>query len=392
MNDNVASHLPGTLAAAPARAASEFRVRVFDELATAFRQAGPIIDDRRSKDLFQTWGWFENLDRHGLDSTRRRVVAVVDLPSEGRAFALPLMVSGANDGARLGAQTQALANYYTSLYGPIGDEALCTAEALQALLQALRREGLPMGVFDLHPLDLDAPFATAARAALESEGFIVDSYFCFGNWHRPCRGVGFAAFAEMLPSRQRNTIKRARKKLDAAGRCEITVHTSPGPILEEAITDFVRIYNSSWKEPEPFPEFVPGLCRMAAAAGWLRLGVLRLDDKPAAAQLWLVRDGHALIYKLAYDEAFGHLSPGSVLSAEMFRHVLDNDRVDDVDYLTGDDAYKRDWMSNRRERQGLVAYRPTSLSGVIGALRHFGAKWVRSHRHKASTAEPAANT
>lgn len=392
MSDNVASHLPGAVAAAPARKTSEFRVRVFDEFATAFRQAGPIIDDRRSMDLFQTWGWFENLDRHGLDSTRRRVVAVVDLPGESRAFALPLMVSGASDGAVLGTQTQALANYYTSLYGPIGDEALCTTEALRALLRALRREGVPMGVFDLHPLDLDAPFARAARAALEAEGFVVDSYFCFGNWHRPCRGVSFAAFAETLPSRQRNTIKRARKKLDAAGRCKIAVHTSPGPVLEEAIHDFVRIYKSSWKEPEPFPEFVPGLCRMMAASGWLRLGVLRLDDKPAAAQLWLVRDGQALIYKLAYDEVFGHLSPGSVLSAEMFRRALDDDQVYDIDYLTGDDAYKRDWMSHRRERQGLIAYRLTSPSGMFGALRHFGAKWVRRHRQKASTAEHAANS
>ena len=40
------------------------------------------------------------------------------------------------------------------------------------------------------------------------------------------------------------------------------------------------------------------------------------------------------------------------------QHVIDTDHVEEVDYLTGDDAYKQDWMSHRRERIGLVAFNP----------------------------------
>jgi CelD/BcsL family acetyltransferase involved in cellulose biosynthesis len=56
------------------------------------------------------------------------------------------------------------------------------------------------------------------------------------------------------------------------------------------------------------------------------------------------------------------------------RHVLDVDRAAVVDYLTGDDAYKRDWMSHRRERVGVSALRATRwraraqlMSNVVAA-------------------------
>ena len=126
--------------------------------------------------------------------------------------------------------------------------------------------------------------------------------------------------------------------------------------LDEALRAYEQIYAASWKIPEPYPEFIRGLCRTCAESGWLRLGVVYIDDQPAAAQIWIVNDGIANIYKLAYDERFAKLSLGSILSAHLMEHVIDVDKVHEVDYLTGDDAYKKDWMSDRRERWGIVAF------------------------------------
>ena len=100
------------------------------------------------------------------------------------------------------------------------------------------------------------------------------------------------------------------------------------------------------------------------------MGIARIDGAAAAAQLWIVHGGVAAIYKLAYDERFGALSIGSLLTAHMMQHVIDIDGVQEVDYLMGDDAYKRDWMSQRRERWGLVAFNPYSVDGLTGLLRH----------------------
>ena len=62
------------------------------------------------------------------------------------------------------------------------------------------------------------------------------------------------------------------------------------------------------------------------------------------------------------------------------QHAIEVDGVGEVDYLSGDDAYKQDWMSQRRERVGLVAFRTDSLAGLAAAGRHFLGKHLRRRK------------
>jgi CelD/BcsL family acetyltransferase involved in cellulose biosynthesis len=120
------------------------------------------------------------------------------------------------------------------------------------------------------------------------------------------------------------------------------------------------------------------LIRTCAQQGWLRLGICRVDGEPAAAQLWIVANGIASIYKLAYDEKFASLSIGSILTARLMRHAIDIDKVREIDYLTGDEPYKQDWMSHRRTRWGIVAFNLRSPRGLLSAARHIGASKLKS--------------
>ena len=104
-------------------------------------------------------------------------------------------------------------------------------------------------------------------------------------------------------------------------------------------------------------------------AGTLRLGVARKDGRPLAVQLWLVEHGEATIHKLAYREDAKELSPGTILGEAMFRRAIDQDRVKVIDYGTGDDAYKRDWMDERRPLWRLEAYNPRTLRGLARSAR-----------------------
>jgi CelD/BcsL family acetyltransferase involved in cellulose biosynthesis len=88
-----------------------------------------------------------------------------------------------------------------------------------------------------------------------------------------------------------------------------------------------------------------------------------------AAQVWLVAGRRADIFKLAHAEAHKALSPGSLLTAMLMQHAFEVDRVTVVDYLSGDDAYKRLWMSEVRQRCGLIAYRLDTPRGLLGAAR-----------------------
>ncbi len=77
-----------------------------------------------------------------------------------------------------------------------------------------------------------------------------------------------------------------------------------------------------------------------------------------AAQFWTVENGIAYIHKLAHRTGARSLSPGTTLSAALFAHVIDVDHVTLVDFGTGDDPYKRDWMEAVRTRWRLTCLRP----------------------------------
>ena len=139
-----------------------------------------------------------------------------------------------------------------------------------------------------------------------------------------------------------------------------------GENLEKGLAAYEHVYAKSWKVPEPYPMFVPGLMRTCAENGWLRLGLAWLDGQPIAAQIWTVSSNKANIYTLAYDENFRAYAPGTLLPAMLMEHAIVQDMVLEVDYLIGDDPYKRSWMSHRRERWGIIAYNPRTLIGFLG--------------------------
>jgi hypothetical protein len=52
-----------------------------------------------------------------------------------------------------------------------------------------------------------------------------------------------------------------------------------GADIERGLAAFQSVYADSWKSAEPHPGFIPGLSRLAAQQGWLRLGVAWLADE-----------------------------------------------------------------------------------------------------------------
>jgi CelD/BcsL family acetyltransferase involved in cellulose biosynthesis len=103
-----------------------------------------------------------------------------------------------------------------------------------------------------------------------------------------------------------------------------------------------------------------------------------MRDQPIAAQIWFLADRRVEIFKLAHDFAADSLSVGTVLTAEMVRCAIDDERTQTLDFLSGDDRYKRLWVGRRRERWGLVAYRPDTATGLLRILKEAVARVVRA--------------
>ena len=110
----------------------------------------------------------------------------------------------------------------------------------------------------------------------------------------------------------------------------------------------------SWKANEQYEQIVQGFTDRASKSGWTRLAILYIDGQPVAAHLWFVVNRKASIFRLVYDEAWKQYSPGSILMAYLMEYVIDTDKVEEIDFLTGNDRYKQDWMPERRERSELT--------------------------------------
>ena len=279
--------------------------------------------------------------------------------------------------AKKGAPLTALSNYYSCLYGPVGPAHALTSDGWHLFARQMRRcRGST--VLRLQPLDGQAAWLNELPGGLQSVGYTTDRFVCFGNWYHPVSAGGFSAYWSARPSALRHSVDRGRRRLERSGEWSIDILSGEQPDLQRAIDAYVSVYNRSWKQPEPCPNFMPELIRTAAREGWLRLGLLMFQGQAIAAQVWLTYGGKANIYKLAYVTGFEKLSAGSVLTAALMQHAIDVDQVREVDYLSGDDIYKSDWMAMRRERIGLVAFDRRHWRGWLAAGLHFLGKRRKS--------------
>jgi CelD/BcsL family acetyltransferase involved in cellulose biosynthesis len=105
-----------------------------------------------------------------------------------------------------------------------------------------------------------------------------------------------------------------------------------------------------------------------------------VDDTPAAAQLWLAYGGKAIIAKLAYDERFKDFSPGSILTREMARKIMTEERISELDYGVGTDPYKESWMDGVRQIFGIEAANPRTPRGLLLGAKISAARVTRRWR------------
>jgi hypothetical protein len=226
---------------------------------------------------------------------------------------------------------------------------------------------------------MDRPSAgfDALWTGLRQAGYLVEATEDFGNWYLSLESGGdFTSYWADRNSRLRNTVERKERALFRAHRARVELLETPAESAR-AIDLYQRVHAGSWKQPEPYPNFIPSLIATGLDLGAVRIGVLTVDDEPVAAQLWIVWNRRATIFKLAYAEQFARFSPGSILTRQMMRDAFNRGGLDEIDFGCGDDPYKQEWLPERRQRWMLTAYDPLSPAGAAHTLRRYLPRLVR---------------
>lgn len=312
--------------------------------------------NKNTEQAFPSWElepcWFELMAKHCFED--RPLIAF-----QLAKTTLPTYQQTSRLGTR---KLHSLSNYYTSTFcGEIVTECLFTSLMNHVtLFQENQWDSLI-----LSPVDERSPQLKMLLQHQPADTIDI----AHTNWYADVRQQSFEEYWSQRPSQLRNTVKRKRNKCLKAHDVRFEI-VQTNERLKEVFPHYKTIYQKSWKGEEGSYGFIEALCQWQASRGQLRLGIMWIDQQPAAAQIWFCDGRIAGIFKLAYDPQFKAYSPGSLLSYHLSEHVLDVDHVDVIDFLTGDDAYKRDWMTHKQYRYRYTWFNKHTIRGRLLQLRH----------------------
>ncbi|WP_072673546.1 GNAT family N-acetyltransferase [Erythrobacter sanguineus] len=237
-----------------------------------------------------------------------------------------------------GGHVSPLRNWYSFTWRQLAPEGPAGDRLLEAIARQLKTRGHRV---TLEPVPGEDGSAQRLAQAFRAAGWRVLVEPCDTNHVLPVRGRSFAEYWEDRPGQLRTTLRRKAKKVET----QVLTRFDP-----QVWAEYEAIYAASWKPAEDQPAMLRAFARREGEAGRLRLGVARADGATIAAQCWTVENAIAYIHKLAHLESHTALSAGTTLSAALFQHVIDIDKVDLIDFGTGDQSYKADWMEDVRPR------------------------------------------
>ncbi|MBF0455540.1 MAG: GNAT family N-acetyltransferase [Magnetococcales bacterium] len=310
------------------------------------------------KSLFLSRPWFENLAATSIGKDQTLFLACVE-KGEHMLAILPLTT-------RPDGNYEPLSSHVSPLYSLLLAERE-QKNSILCLVDGLRR--LPNRIHRFLPVDSDDENMNHLQQAMEAAGLKCYRYFRIFNWVHTLQEASFEQYMAARPASLRNTIARKSRKLAREHGYHIRLFVRDD--LQQAVADFQTVFRVSWQGTEHHAGLIPGLVDRLAEQGWLRLAILYVAGQPAAAQLWFVAHHKASIFRLAYDQSWKSYSPGSILTRFLMEHVIDVDHVQEIDFLTGNDPYKRFWMSQCRKRWVLGcgnAFHPQSPADRFAAL------------------------
>jgi len=304
---------------------------------------------------FDRAAWFDLLAAHGFAGDGR-----IDAHGEAGTTAawLPLRIE--RPGHLAG-----LTNWYSFAIRPLYTGHAGRNAALAQLFRNLRPRAACLSLYPVRDDD-HRPVVSALREA----GWWVKATAAGDRHWLDLGTMDHDEWWKDRPGALRSTVQRKAKK----GVVDIQLLTAFDPGSWAA---YEQIYAASWKPEEGHPALLRAFAEAESAGGRLLMGIARIDGIPVAAQFWTVEDGTAFIHKLAHVEDSLKASPGTLLSAALFRQVIEVDGVRRVDFGTGNDAYKRDWMNRHEPLWRIEAFNPSRVAAWGPALKAFARSVLR---------------
>jgi hypothetical protein len=325
---------------------------LLDDLGGAIEGSKPLLNRKNQPGLFDRITWFRRVWKHTPPGQSPLIARGL---SEGTHSWLFLALTG-------GGKAVALANWYSLAVRPVfhgdGDD-VHKAKLLTAMARRLRAG---LSHISLAPVPTADGTSDMIVHAFRKAGWAVFPKNTSTRWSISAQGQSFDDYWAARPGQLRSTYSRKCAKAPI----EVSVYDR---FDKDVWAEYQAVYDDSWKPEEGSPEFLREMAEAEGKAGCLRLAIGRMGGEAVAAQLWTVENSTAIIHKLAHREVAAEHSPGTLLTHDLFRHVIDTDKVDLVDFGTGNDAYKADWMDTSEPLDRIDLFNLRTPLGIAGAAK-----------------------
>ncbi len=236
----------------------------------------------------------------------------------------------ARRGARVGFLGSPDVCDYFDLAAAPGDET----DVLWAVVEHARARGA--SGLDLGPVREDS---VVARAAAGLPGFRVLPDGAAVEMPLP---AGWGDYLERLGRKERHEVRRKIRRVERSGT--VRRYTAGPADVDRALAVFLDLFRRSRPDKAAFltpprEAFFRALARETAAAGWLRLSVVELDGRPAAAVLSFQCGGVRYLYNNGFDPEFRNLSIGIVSKVWDIRDAIAEGAAR-YEFLKGTETYK----------------------------------------------------
>jgi peptidoglycan/xylan/chitin deacetylase (PgdA/CDA1 family)/CelD/BcsL family acetyltransferase involved in cellulose biosynthesis len=190
----------------------------------------------------------------------------------------------------------------------------------------------------------------------------------------PVLAAPAGGWAEYLAGRSpnfRQQLGRRERNLARRHQVELRLVQEPGR-LPAAMDELFRLHRLRWGDGSAFlprEAFHREFAAVALERGWLRLWLLELDGRPAAAWYGFRFGGVEHYYQSGRDPAFDDLSAAFVLLAHTIRAAFDDGAVE-YRFGRGQDPYKYRFTDQDPGLETVAATRGPVAAAALGAAVH----------------------
>jgi CelD/BcsL family acetyltransferase involved in cellulose biosynthesis len=273
---------------------------------------------------------------------------------------------------------------YCFLSTPVIDPAFVN-EVVPAFFAAIRNNPALPNVISLREMDAESQAYAAIQKTIAEKHhahlMLTESARPFVSRERGVKNSGST----------RKKLRQDWNRLSALGKLEV-VNERNGDAGRSAFEHFLDLERRSWKGTEGTAilcndhdaQFTRRLIGDLADDGNASVALLRLDDRPIAAQVVMYCGATAYTWKTAFDTEFAKYSPGSLLIDKLPEQLFASSDVQDIDSCSAESSFMAQLWTGRKPMVDLVVDVGSrrSLVFAMEAARQLGYEKLRTLRDR----------